>query len=246
MAIVTPALSPSRTVTALDMIKRAYRLIGVYSIGETPSSDETQDGLTALNAMLDSWANEKLMVYAPSLDSISLTPNQASYTIGPTGTVVSPRPQAIDESSYILYNGVSYPLGIITLAQYNAITLKTLTTYIPQVLWFYPDFPNAQITIYPVPIIDMTLKLWSWKRLAGFTSATDTLTLPPGYENAIVYNLAIELAPENEVQVPAVVASRATTTKKLLKRNNFEPVILGFDSSLLPSGSGRFNIYSGL
>lgn len=41
-----------RTVTCIDLIKRAYRLIGVYSIGEAPSADEAIDGLNALNAMM--------------------------------------------------------------------------------------------------------------------------------------------------------------------------------------------------
>lgn len=230
--------------TALDLIKRAYRLIGVYSIGETPSADETADGLTALNAMLASWSNEKLMTYAATLDSITLTPNVASYTIGPSGTTVSARPISIDESSYLEWLGVSYPLALATLDQYNAIKQKSLASTLPSVLWYKPDFPNGTITLYPIPTLAMTLKLWSWKQITSFTNATDTVLLPPGYEDAIAFNLAVMLAPENEVPVPQVVGQRATMSKKLLKRTNFEPPQLGFDANVL--GKGRFNIYTGL
>ena len=243
MALVI-ASTPTRTVTALDMIKRAYRLIGVYSLGETPSADETVDGLAAMNAMLDSWANEKLMVYAPSLDVITLVPSQSAYTIGPTGGTVSPRPQSIDDATYLVYAGVSYPIEVITLAQYNSIALKGLTTDIPQALWYRPDYPNGTITLYPVPTVAMTLNLWSWKWLAGFSSATTQITLPPGYEDAIVYNLAEALAPENEVQPPATVVRKAMLLKKQIKRTNFKPLVMGFRAEVSESNN-RFNIYSG-
>lgn len=231
--------------TALDLIKRAYRLIGVYSIGETPSADESQDALTALNGMLGAWANEKLMTYVSTLDSHALTPNVASYSIGPTGDIASTRPTTIDGSTYLEYNGISYPLVVATLQEYNALKLKGLQSILPSVLWYQPNYPDGTLTLYPVPTIGMTLKLWSWKPLSGFTALTDTVTLPPGYEDAICSNLACMLAPENEVPIPAQVQKMATMSKKLLKRTNFQPLSLGFDLAV-PAGGGRFNVYTGL
>jgi hypothetical protein len=230
--------------TALDLIKRAYRLIGVYAIGETPSADETADGLAALNQMLEGWSNEKLMVYQASLDAITTVPGQASYTVGPTGDTVSVRPQDIDSSSNIVYGSVTYPLAVATLQEYNSIKLKTLQTTLPSVLRYTPDYPNGTVTLYPIPTLAMTLNLWSWKPLTGFVSATDTVSLPPGYAKAIAYNLAIELAPENEVSPSPVVVKGAVTSKKLIKRTNFEPVVLSMPGNI-PAG-GRFNIYTGL
>lgn len=228
--------------TALDLIKRAHRLIGVYSIGETPSADECADSLMALNAMVDSWANEKLMIPVATLDSITLTPSQASYTIGPTGTVVSGRPISVDGSSYLEWLGVSYPLSVLTLQEYNAIRLKSLNTTLPCALWYKPDYPNGTLTLFPVPTVPMTLKLWSWKPLSSFTLTGD-ISLPPGYEKALAYNLAVELAPENEVQVPMAVARQAATSKKLIKRTNLEVPQLALEIPL--STGGRFNIYTG-
>lgn len=244
MSIVVPLLNPARTVTALDMIKRAMRLLGVASISEQIAAEEAADGLNALNAMIDSWANERLMTYTPSLDSIPLVPGTASYTIGPNGSFVTTRPESIDESSYLLYDGISYPLKVATLAQYNAETLKTLQSNLPYLLLYTPDFPDGKITLFPVPTAAMTLQLWSWKRLTGFQNLIIENALPPGYENAIVYNLAEALAPEYEVPVPPTVARKAVTSKKALKRVNYEPLMLSFASAVLPSG-GRFNIYSG-
>jgi hypothetical protein len=230
--------------TTLDLIKRAYRLIGVYSIGETPSADECQDALTALNSMMNAWATEKLMMYVPVLDSITLTPGQAVYTVGPSGTTITGRPESIAPSSYLEWLGVSYPLTVVTLEEYNSIKQKALQTTLPGVLWYKADYPNGTITLYPVPTLAMTLQLWSFKTFSAL-GLTETIALPPGYEDAIVYNLAVTLAPENEVPIPPSVLNRATMTKKLIKRNNWEVPALSFDNAI-PSMGGRFNIYTGL
>jgi hypothetical protein len=232
----------SRTV--IDIIKRAYKLIGVYSIGETPTADESIDGLTALNAMLDEWATESLMTYVKTLDTITLTPNTSVYTIGPTGTTVAGRPEAIDDSSYIDYLGVSYPLTVVSMAEYNAITLKTTTTTMPCVLWYKDDFPNGTVTLWPTPTVSMSMKLWSIKPLGGYLNLTDVVTLPPAYENAITFNLAMALAMEFNAPIPAMLAKNAVTSKKKIKRINYEPLKMGFRGDI-PS-HGVFNVFTGM
>jgi hypothetical protein len=52
------------TYTAGDQINRALRLLGVLAEGETPSADMSNDALTALNQMIDSWNTERLSVFA--------------------------------------------------------------------------------------------------------------------------------------------------------------------------------------
>ena len=230
--------------TVIQIIKRAYRLIGVYSIGETPTADESADGLTALNAMLDEWATESLMAYIKTLDNITLTPGVSVYTIGATGSVVSARPESIDESTYIDYLGVSYPVSVVSLAEYNAITLKNTSTTMPCVLWYKNDFPNGTLTLWPTPSVNVTLKLWSAKPLGGYLNLTDSVSLPPGYENAITFNLAMALAAEFGTAIPITVAKTAATSKKKLKRSNYEPLKMGFRGDI-PS-HGVFNVSTGM
>lgn len=227
--------------TALDLITRSLRIIKVYGTGETLSDEEARDGLESLNSMLEDWANEHLMLYAATLNSIVLTPSLATYTIGPTGSTVTPRPVSIDPGTYLEINGISYPLVLVTLDQYNGVTLKTLASNIPQYIFFNPTFPDAAVTLYPVPSMAATLKLWSWKPLATFANLTDIVTLPPGYKNAIVYNLAEYLAPEFGADIHISVHTKASTLKKKLKRTNFTPMFLDFPIDV-PRG---FNIYTG-
>ena len=158
--------------TALDVIKRSMRALGVYAIGEDPSDTEAADALATLNALVTSLPPG--MVYAQTLDTIALAANQASVTVGPSGATVTTRPIEILNSSYILYQGVSYPLMISTLDDYNAINVKT-ETGIPETLWPLMNMPNITITPWPIPSAAMTLNLWSNKQVVSFAALTDVL-----------------------------------------------------------------------
>jgi hypothetical protein len=226
--------------TALDIIKRSMRLLGVYSIGEQPSADECADSLRALNAMLDSMANENLFIYAKTLDQITLSANNASYTVGPSGSTITARPIEVSGSSYIDYQGVSYPLMVATLTDFNQIPVKTLIAGIPNEMYVLPNMPNITIQLWPVPSATMTLNLWSNKLLQSFSSLTDVVNLPPGYERMLGYCLAEEMAPEFEVQVSPDVAKKAMQARKVIKRTNTEVPRLNMPYGV-PMGRGFVN-----
>lgn len=230
--------------TALDSIKRALRLIGVYSIGEEPSDDEAQDGLTALNAMLESLSNDKKVIYASTLDVISWAASTPSYTIGPSGTVVTDRPITVLNSSYFVYGGVSYPLVPVTVDEYNSIPLKTINSTVPQYAWYQPTYPNGTLTLFPIPSTAIQVYLWSNKELLNIPTLTTQIDLPPGYRDFVDFNLAERLAPEFEVPVPAEVAKQAMLTRKAIARVNFVPQYMHYPTATLPQ-NGRFNIYTG-
>lgn len=211
----------------IDVIKRAYRLLGVYSIGETPTSEEANDAFYALNNMVAAWANESLLVVAPTLDAIPLVAGVGTITVGPTGTFVAAPVVEVLRSSFIALNGASTPLLVATLAQYNGIVAKGVSGGVPSVLLRVPGVVNSQITLYPAPVAGCVLNLWSNKAQIAFTDLTQTVVLPAGYEDALTYNLAVALAPESQLQVPSTVERLARSTKRLLKRTNQVTPVLG-------------------
>lgn len=226
--------------TALEIIKRSMRLLGVISIGEEPSPDECADSLSALNAMLDSWANENLFIYAKTLDTITLTANLGTYTVGPSGSTITTRPIEVSGSSYIDYQSVSYPLAIDTLSDFNQIPVKTLITGIPNQLYVLPNMPNVTLQLWPVPSTTMTLNLWSNKLLQSFSNLTDVVTLPVGYVRALGFCLAEEMGPEFEVQVSADIQKKAAQARKVIKRTNTEVPRLSMPYGI-PMGRGYLN-----
>lgn len=207
--------------TALDIVTRAMRLAGVYQKGEVPDADEAQDGLDALNTMLASWSIEKLFVYYIVEESLTLTANQGSYTMGPSGDLNTTRPTFIDDSCRITLDNMDYGLKKIDHDAWSAIVAKTtVNSNIP--MYIFADMQNPLVTLkfWPEPSQTATAVICSWKQLQNFSTLTTELALPPGYKRAIEYSLAEEFGPEFDVEVPTQVMRIAGKARKNIKRLN--------------------------
>jgi len=232
--------------TVQQVINRSLRLIGVLATGQTPEADETADALTALNAMLDGWMNDKLMTYSLQNITVPLVAGTASYTIGTSGATVTATSPVRIESAYTRKSNIDYLIELIDSNQYNGIASKTSASDIPEYLYFNGTNPNSTITLYPVPNEVNNLYLTVWTPYAAFAAATDTFTMPNGYEDAVAYNLAIRLWPEYPaVQLSPVVVELAKTTLASIKRINQQPVIQTTQLAKMFGKNRGYNIISG-
>lgn len=224
--------------TALSLIERARRLIKALGVGETLESELANNGLEALNAMLESWSLDELAVYVTKISTHNLTSVQ-TFTVGTGGTFNIPRPDRI-ESAYVTVGGNDYPLQIIDNEQWNAITEKDTTATIPAYLKYDANVPLGNISLFPIPN-GGSLTINTFQPLQRFTNLTDVLLLPSGYERAIAYNLAIEIAPEASMQISQEVARGARESKAAIMRINARMPVLGMDKSLV--GGSRFGAW---
>lgn len=179
--------------TARQIITRALQKNGALIKGEVPDADEADDALSALNAMISSWGNDSLIVYARTWETFPLT-SASSYTIGVGGDFNTVRPLDI-VSAYIRNSGVDYPMTVVTDEAYNTITFKSLNG-IPEFLNYDNAYPLGKIRLYPVGSASYSLFLLTEKAITQFTSLDTEMILPDGWERALIYNLALELAPE--------------------------------------------------
>ena len=205
--------------TALDIVKRSMRLIGALGGGETPTADEQTDGLDALNTMLDSWSIQRLSIYQVQEEAFTWSASAASKTMGASGDFNTTAPAEI-EGAFQRINDIDYPLMIANEAQWSSIPAKSTQSSLST--WLYAAYGAPLVTLYvwPVPSESMTIHIRSWKALQNFASATTALAMPPGYKEAIEYNLAINLADEYQRPVPPNVFRRAVTSKRNLKQRN--------------------------
>lgn len=189
--------------------------------GIAPTTQELSDGVTELNRMLGTWNAESGAIYADTLDSLTWTAGSASMTIGTGGNFNVTRPQVVKGAWYRDASNVDYELQVVSFADYQEERLKTLQVTIPYVLGWSPDFSTARGTLYiwPVPVADFTFRLLSMKPLADLTGA-GTVSLPPGYEDAIVMNLAVRLADIYGSEVSVVTAALADAAKKAIVEAN--------------------------
>lgn len=232
------------TYTAGDQINRALRMLGVLAEGEIPSASVSADALIALNQMLDSWSTENLSIYSSTDQSYVWPAGQVTRTLGPTGDFVGFRPVSLDDSTYFVLNGVSYPIEMISDEQYNNIAVKATSSTIPSVMNVMMTNPNMSMTLWPIPSAPITFHFFSNILLTQPAALATVLSFPPGYLKAFAYNLALEIAPEFGVDPAKDVRRNAMISKRNIKRIN-SPI----DTLQMPMGlvtrSGQSNIITG-
>lgn len=198
------------TTTARTIITKALQKNGALVKSETPDADEASDGLSALNALLGSWSNDSLNIYARTWETFTLVSGTASYTIGSGGVFNTVRPMAIIDA-YARSGTVDYPMSVIDDDAYNSIPFKT-GLGIPEFVNYDNACPLGTIRIYFVPSAAYSLFLLTEKALTEFSTLDTNLSMPPGTERALIYNLAIDLAPEYLQQITPQLQKIADTS----------------------------------
>jgi hypothetical protein len=217
--------------TALELIQSSMRLAGILASGETATADEAVDGLKSLNDILENWSLENLMVLQGNNEQFALTPGVSTYTIGPGGAFNTTRPIRIG-LSFTRVNGSDFPLQQWGLDEYNAVSVKTVGA-IPEQYVYINENPLGTIILYPVPQTASTLFLNTDSLLTFPVALATTLVFPPGYEKALRYTLATNLAPEYGVTVSPAVGAIATASKADIKRANKKRVVAAYDPTLM-------------
>ena len=234
------------STTAGDQINGALRLIGQLAEGETPSAATSQDALTAMNQMIDSWSIERLAVFSTQDQVFSWLPGFISRTLGPTGDFVGNRPVLLDDSTYFRdpANNISFGIKILNQQQYNGIAVKTVTSTYPQVIWINMTYPDIEMYVYPVPTKVLEWHFVSVSELTQPATLATVLSFPPGYLRAFRYCLACEIAAEFGVEPSPQVSRIAMTSKRNLKRINNPDDIMSLPYSIVGTRQ-RYNIYAG-
>ncbi len=226
--------------TGLGLITSAMRKIGALTKNESPTSDEANDGLEMLNDLLSSWSNNASNVYARVLESFTLTGNDGEYTIGVGANFNTARPIKI-VSAYIRNGTTDYPVNPnITDEDFSRIGSKS-SSGIPEYLNYDNGNPTATIKLFPIPSAAYTLFLLSEKELTSLTLA-GTVSLPPGWKRAIIYNLGMDMAPEYGQPVTPELKQGADSSRaaimKAVMRNRSMDVPRNLDNA-------NNNIYTG-
>lgn len=223
--------------TARDLIEGAMRLIGALASGENATADEATNGLTALNDLIDGWSTERLVIPNVVREVFALTASQQTYTMGTGGDFNTTRPQKI-ERALIQFTGqtpaIELPMKILNTPEYAGVILKTITSTFPHLIYSDNAYPTTNISVWPVPDnSNYSIVLYSVKTLSQLSNLSTTLSLPPGYQRALRYALAIEISPEYGKEVSEVIVGIANQAKAEIKRANVEPSYLRCDDALV-------------
>lgn len=230
--------------TAADLVKSSLRLAGIIASGETPSSSEQSDSIDVLNDILEEWSNDGYILYEKTIEEFTFVPSQGLYTIGSGANFNTTRPMQILEALVKeASDDFETRIRIYNTQEWAEVGLKSTESELPVGVFYNSKFPNGELNFWPVPSVANTLILYSLKPLSSVVAAT-TLSYPPGYNKALKYTLATELAPEFGRPSNPKIEDVATKAKAAIQRSNFEPVYLSSDAAKL-TNRGRYNILTG-
>lgn len=234
-------------MTASDLIIAAIQRL--TADGQLPAQDDVQTGLLRLNDLIDAWKIEGLTVYTQTRTTWTLT-TASSYTVGATGTIVIDRPT----NQRLLTFGLSdasvspayeRPMENFTDEQYDAITQKSLTATQPIGFYYNPTATTGTLKPWPIPTASLLSGVIYANAPAGELALSDTLTLPQGYRRFYRDNLAVELAPDFDLEPRQALVQSAVDSKASVKKANVRLVELWSDAGSLSSDASWYDINVG-
>ena len=199
-------------MTAAQLVRSALRLIEVIGSGGEESAEEAADGLAVLQALLASWSAEELTVFASNTQSVSMTADDAEYTL-------ATRPQKV-LSADVLSAAITFPVEVCGPKRWAEIGDKNSKSLVTKAVFCDYGFPDAVIKVAPIPLGSATLRLYCTTDLATLASGAATFSMPPGYERAVRFNLAVDLCAEWGKKLDPTVATIATQSKQALQALN--------------------------
>ncbi len=229
-------------MNALGYITSAMRITNALASGETPTAAEASDALAILNTMIGGWNTERLMVFTIVMQQFTLTPNKGTYTLGAGGDFDYPRPANLYRAGIVWLANPQQPLEIpltmLTDDEWATVPIKNITSTIPQYLYNDGSYPYMNLNFWCIPTIADDVRLYMWQLLTQFPDLITDILFPPGYPDAILYNLAVRLAANNiGTMITPLVLKLAAEAIAKIKGLNIPLLDLNVDVAL--NGRGR-------
>jgi hypothetical protein len=225
-------------MNAFELISSALRLIGVYSSDEQPNDNDANQSLAVLNDMIDAWNAERNAIFTTRSDDFPFVLGKQAYTLGAGGDFDIPRPARIDSMSAILLsnpaNPVEVPMTMYSVEDWQTqVPVKVVPGTFPLICYDDGGFPLRTLNFWPIPSqVPNSARIYSWQAL-GAQTLLSQVTFPPGYGEALRYNLAVRLGAEFAAPASSVVVGLAALGLSRIKTMN-QPA-LELQSDLVPS-----------
>lgn len=192
-------MSTTGRKNAGDLVKAAFRTIGVLAADEALEAPDFEVGLDTLNLMLKEWQNHRYNLWTVAEATLTLT-TAASYTLDPA------RPIRIHGARFVGTSSET-PMTEMTRADYDALPVKT-STGVPTQFYYDRQREDARFYVWPVLAVAAgeTVKLTCEREIDDMAEMSSPADVPGEWWSAVVYNLADRLADPYERNVPRVTA----------------------------------------
>ena len=222
--------------------------------GRTPSPDQIADAMGSFNAWLDALNIKRGMVYSKTKNTYTLTPPKASYSIGrgPGADFVGDRPVKIDDANAVISTGSSkvyIPIKVLRSDEWAQLKLREFPMTFPTMM--YPDFayPNCNLWMWGIPTGSPDMEVWAWLQAAQIADPSQEISVPPGYLDCFIYNLAVRMGDQfgtTQSMSPNVFATAKQTLGAVKGMNLASPEIASADIGIATGPKADFNYMTGM
>ncbi len=209
-----------KVLTRDDIIKSALRKLGVIAEDQLPSASQTLTAAEALNIVVAEFRTLGMQVWARAEYLLTLITGQNTYVFGVGQAVNTPYPQYIYDIEMEL---TPYDSNI-RMNNYPIIDFNLLpdnSTGTPVNYNYQPGVNVGTLRVWPTPDASVPalsrMRITYQRPIEVFDSATDNPDFPQEWGNALIYNLAMNLAdeysvPDNKFQRVAKLADLHLST----------------------------------
>ena len=229
---------------AQAIVEDALSELRVKRAGFSVSADDMQLGFRKLNRMIGHWSGAKgLMIPYRTREEVAIAGGADTYTIGTGGTLSTVRPMEIVITK-LKSGDTEYSLRLISLELLEREIDKSDSGR-PDSVHYEPSEPLGRLYFNRTLDQAYTLILWSLKPLTGFAELTTDDDLPTEYDELLVSNLAVRLAPDYGKEASQTTKAMAQQTMNQVMGHNLSSRVptLTVDPALL--SRARFNFQSG-
>jgi len=222
---MTVSTSTAFTMTANQIVTRAFKVLGIGTEGEPLTSNMYADGLEDLNLLIKTLgAQDHLWIRTEG--TLATVAGQAGYTVS------NPKPMRVQSVRRVV-GGVETPLNEMARDTYFAQPNKSLSPSIPTQFYYDPQQATGVLYLWPAPsaqfVAEQTLNVSFWRRMADIVTSSDELDMPQEWLQTIIWNLANDLEtqyPVNDVRIAQKIERRAALLMRDLKNFDNEPASL--------------------
>jgi hypothetical protein len=188
--------SVNYSLSARQIAAAALELIGVVSIGETPSAEDAAKALEQLNFLVKTWgADAKPKLWQSTEAAVTLVASQAAYTASPV--TLARKVVSIRRRTGTLTAQNDVPLNELSRQDYDNKANK-LSTGTPTEYYFDPQRATRSLYVWPVPdatiAASTTLRLTYLRVIEDLDSLDDDFDIPQEWLEVLQYSLAARLA----------------------------------------------------
>ena len=190
----------SYQLTRDQILNAAIRKLGVVAEGQTLTAQNLADGQVALNSTIAELRSVGMPLWARG--EYTFTPTTSTYTIGTGYTLNTPAPIKLLQA--VVTSSGNTKIDMDIEARDDFLILPSNSSGSPLKVNYRPGINTGTLSFWPTPQSTNTdtVTLVYQRPYEYFTAATETLDFPEEWYNAIIYKVAVLLAPEWGIPLP--------------------------------------------